>query len=109
MTINERIRHLRTTLQLSQAEFAKAIFISNGYAAELENANRKVTDRIAHLISLTFGVNENWLKHGEGNMLFTTPAEKLQRLTSLFNELPPKFQDYALIQIEQLLTTVKTN
>jgi len=107
MTINERIKQLRTTLQLSQAEFAKAIFISNGYIADLENANRKVNDRIIHLISLTFGVSEAWLKNGKGNMFFTTPSEKLQRLTSLFNDLPPKFQDYVMIQIEQLLAVIE--
>jgi len=107
MTINERIKHLRTSLQLSQAEFAKAIFISNGYIAELESANRKINDRIIHLISLTFGVSEAWLKSGTGNMFFTTPSEKLQRLTSLFNDLPPRFQDYVIIQIEQLLAVIE--
>jgi transcriptional regulator with XRE-family HTH domain len=107
MSINERIRHLRATLQMSQTEFAKTIFISNGYIAELEKANRNVNNRIIHLISLTFGVNEDWLKTGEGNMFFTTPSEKLQRLTSLFNELPPKFQDYVMIQIEQLLAAIE--
>ena len=107
MTINERIRHLRTTLQMSQEKFAKAIYISNGYAAELENNNRRVNDRIIHLISLTFGVNEVWLKHGTGNIFFTTPTEKLKRMTSLFNELPPKFQDYVMLQIEQLLATIE--
>ncbi|MCL2762993.1 MAG: helix-turn-helix domain-containing protein [Treponema sp.] len=107
MTINERIKHLRTTLQMSQTEFAKAIFISNGYIADLENANRKVNDRIMHLISLTFGASEIWLKHGTGNMFYTTPSEKLHRLTSLFNNLPPKFQDYVMIQIEQLLAVVE--
>jgi transcriptional regulator with XRE-family HTH domain len=107
MTVNERIRQLRTSLQMSQAEFAKAIFISNSYIAELEGASRKVNDRIIHLISLTFGVNEVWLKHGTGNMFFSTPTEKLQRLTSLFNDLPPKFQDYIMLQIEQLLAIIE--
>jgi transcriptional regulator with XRE-family HTH domain len=109
MTINERIKRLRTSLQMSQAEFAKAIFISNGYIAELESANRKVNDRITHLISLTFGASEVWLKYGTGNMFFTTPAEKLQRLTSLFNDLPPRFQDYMMTQIEQLLATIEND
>jgi hypothetical protein len=56
------------------------------------------------LISLTFGVNEKWLKTGEGDMFFSTPGEKLQRMVTLFNELPPRFQDYAMQQIEQLLS-----
>jgi len=103
MTISKRIRHVRQTLNMSQVEFAKAIHISNGYIAELECEHRKVNDRIIHLISLTFGVNEKWLKTGEGDMFFKTLGEKLQRMVTLFNELPPKFQDYVMQQIEQLL------
>jgi transcriptional regulator with XRE-family HTH domain len=103
MTISKRLRQLRQTLDMSQVEFAKAIYISNGYIAELECEHRKINDRIIHLISLTFGVNEKWLKNGEGEMFFQTPGEKLQRMVSLYNELPPKFQDYVLLQIEQLL------
>ena len=103
MTISKRIRHLRQTLDMSQIEFAKEIYISNGYIAELECEHRKVNDRIIHLISLNFGVNEKWLKTGEGEMFFNTPGEKLQRMVSLYNELPPKFQDYVMMQIEQLL------
>jgi len=103
MTISKRIRHIRQTLNMSQVEFAKAIHISNGYIAELECEHRKVNDRIVHLISLTFGVNEKWLKTGEGDMFFKAFGEKLQRMVSLFNELPPKFQDYVTQQIEQLL------
>ena len=103
MNINERIKHLRTTLKLSQVDFAKSIYLSDSYIAEMENGNRRINDRIIHLVSLTFGVNEAWLKNGEGNMFFTTPEEKLRRMTTLFNELPPRFQDYVLVQIEQLL------
>jgi transcriptional regulator with XRE-family HTH domain len=108
MTISKRIKHLRHTLNMSQVEFAKAIYISNGYIAELECEHRRVNDRIIHLISLTFGVNDKWLKTGEGEMFFNASGDKLQRMVSLFNELPPKFQDYTMKQIEELLNvTVK--
>jgi transcriptional regulator with XRE-family HTH domain len=107
MTISKRIRQLRKALNLSQVEFAKAIFISNGYIAELECEHRRVNDRIIHLISLTFGVSEKWLKNGEGAMFYKTPGEKLQRMVGLFNELPAKFQDYVMQQIEQLLNTTR--
>lgn len=103
MTTGKRIKHLRQALNMSQVEFAKTIYISNGYIAELECEHRRVNDRIIHLISLTFGVNEKWLRTGEGEMFFSAPEEKLQRMTSLFSELPPKFQDYVMQQIEQLL------
>jgi transcriptional regulator with XRE-family HTH domain len=103
MTISKRIKHIRQALNMSQVEFAKAIYISNGYIAELECDHRRVNDRIIHLISLTFGVNEKWLKTGEGDMFYRTPSEKLQRMMNLFNELPSEFQDYVMLQIEQLL------
>jgi len=108
MTIGKRIKQLRHALKMSQAEFAKAIYISNGYIAELECEHRRVNDRITHLISLTFGVSETWLKTGEGEMFFKTPSEKLHRLVGLFNELPIQFQDYAMQQIEQLLKVADT-
>jgi transcriptional regulator with XRE-family HTH domain len=107
MTISKRIRHLRQTLNMSQVEFAKAIYISNGYIAELECEHRRVNNRIIHLISLTFGVNEKWLKTGDGDMFFSTPGEKLQRMVTLFNELPPRFQDYVMQQLEQLLNVTE--
>ena len=103
MTISKRIKYLRQTMNMSQVEFAKSIYISNGYIAELECEHRRVNDRIVHLISLTFGVNEKWLKTGDGDMFYKTPGEKLQRMVGLFNDLPPKFQDYVMLQIEQLL------
>jgi transcriptional regulator with XRE-family HTH domain len=102
MTVNERIRQVRKALKLSQAQFAKAMFISNGYIAELECGHKNANDRIIHFISVTFGVSEAWLKTGEGAMLCQAPDEKLRRMTSLFNELPPKLQDYALAVIDQL-------
>jgi transcriptional regulator with XRE-family HTH domain len=107
MTANDRIRQARKTLKLSQAEFAKAIFISNGYIAELECSHKKANDRIIRLISLTFGISQNWLKTGKGDMFYKSPDEKLQRMISLFNELPPRFQDYVMVQVESLLAVTK--
>ncbi|MDR0501813.1 MAG: helix-turn-helix transcriptional regulator [Treponema sp.] len=103
MTINKRIRYLRQTLEMSQVEFAKAIYISNGYIAEIECEHRRVNDRIIRLVSVTFGVREKWIKTGEGDIFFNAPDEKLQRLTGLYSRLPPKFQDFIIQQIEQLL------
>jgi len=105
--VSERIKHLRKSLKMSQAEFAQALFLSNGYVADLEMGNKKANNRIIRLISLSFGVDETWLKSGIGNMFLKGQTDKLQRMTSLFNDLPPKFQDYVMIQIEQLLAVIE--
>jgi transcriptional regulator with XRE-family HTH domain len=107
MTVNKRIREARQALGMNQAEFAQAIFISNGYVAELECEHRKANDRIVHLISMTFGISEKWLKEGEGEMFYKTPPEKIQRMTRLFTALSPKFQDYAMQQLEHLVAVTK--
>jgi transcriptional regulator with XRE-family HTH domain len=103
MTVNERIRQLRRSLGLSQLDFSKAIYVSNGYTAEIENGHRIANDRIIRLICLTFGVSEQWLKTGEGEMFQTSPVERKERILSLFDKLEPRFQEYALTVLDQLL------
>ena len=103
MSINERIKQLRHTLNLSQAKFAKAISISNGYIAGIELGKRNVNDRIIKLICITFNANEQWLKTGEGDMFKKQPNQLSTLASSLFEELKPEYQEYILKQIDQLL------
>ena len=103
LTVNERIRQVRQALSMSQTDFSKAIRVSGGYTAEIENGHRTANDRIIRLICLTFGVNEAWLKTGDGEMFHKSPVEKRERILALFNELNPQFQDYALTVIDRLL------
>ncbi|MDR0377851.1 MAG: helix-turn-helix domain-containing protein [Spirochaetaceae bacterium] len=102
-SVNARIKAVRHVLKLSQIKFSKAIYISNGYLAELELGNRRVNERIIQLITTTFGVNKEWLKTGQGEMFVPISDEKCERITSLFKELNPEFQDYVLCQIDQLI------
>jgi transcriptional regulator with XRE-family HTH domain len=103
MTVNKRIRQARQALNMTQTDFSKAIYVSSGYTAEIENEHRVANDRIIHLICLTFGVNEQWLKTGNGEMFSTSPIERKERILSLFDELNPRFQEYALSVIDQLV------
>jgi transcriptional regulator with XRE-family HTH domain len=101
-TINQRIKQIRLSLQLSQAKFCKAIFLSNGHYAELELGNRKVNSRIIKLIATIYHVNERYLQTGEGDMFDTEPDQRLERMIALFQEFPPAYKDYILQQIELL-------
>jgi transcriptional regulator with XRE-family HTH domain len=103
MTINKRIRELRRTLKLSQREFAKAVYISNGYLADIELGNNEVKERLIHLILAAFPVNKRWLLTGEGSMFNPAGGQKLERMASLFSELYPEFQDFVLRQIDDLI------
>ncbi|MED1854796.1 helix-turn-helix transcriptional regulator [Brevibacillus borstelensis] len=103
MSINQRVKQVRQALDLSQAKFAKAISISNGYIAGIELENRKVNERIIKLISSTFNVSEEWLRDGTGDMFNDASSEKLKIAMSIFKKLKPEYQDYVLKQIDALL------
>jgi transcriptional regulator with XRE-family HTH domain len=103
MTVNERIKQIRQALNMTQTGFSKAVYVSNGYTAEIENGHRAANDRIIRLICLTFGVNETWLKTGKGEMFQASPVERRERILSLFDQLNPRFQEYALTVIDQLI------
>ena len=103
MTVNGRIKELRRTLKLSQRAFAKAVYVSHGYLAGIELGHNEVKDRLIHLISSAFSVSKHWLLTGEGRMFHGTPEEKLERMTGLFSELYPEFQDFVLRQIDELI------
>lgn len=103
ITINDRIKEVRLALGLSQAKFAKAISISNGYIAGIELGNRNVNDRLIKLISITFNVRETWLKSGDGTMFNEQPDQLLNLASTTFKELKPVYQEYILKQIDQLL------
>ena len=103
MSPNQRIKQVRQALNLSQAKFAKAISISNGYIAGIELENRNVNDRLIKLICITFNVRENWLRTGEGDMFEEQPNQLSELASSTFKELKPEYQEYILKQIDQLL------
>ena len=107
MEVNQRIKEARKALNISQKDFAKAMCLSNSYIADIENYHRKANDRIIKLASMIFGISENWLKNGKGEMFYKSPDEKITRLVNIFNELPADFQDFVLIHIERLLALKK--
>ena len=103
MTVNERIKEVRNTLKMSQRAFAKAVYVSNGYLADIELGHNEVKDRLIHLISTAFSVNKHWLLTGKGRMFNSTSEERLERMSALFNELYPEYQDFILRQIDELI------
>lgn len=103
MSINQRIKQIRQALGLSQAKFAKAISVSNGYVAGIELEKRNVNDRIIKLICIAYNVSESWLRSGEGDMFVDHHDPLVELASSTFKELRPEYQKYILNQIDQLL------
>lgn len=66
--MHERIKELRKCLGLTQAEFGEKIAMRQTGVAWLESGGRKITDRVITTICAVFGVDEKWLRTGEGEM-----------------------------------------
>jgi transcriptional regulator with XRE-family HTH domain len=66
--LHERIKELRKYLGLTQAEFGEKIAMRQTGVAWLESGDRKITDRVITTICAVFGVDEIWLRTGEGEM-----------------------------------------
>lgn len=66
--MHERIKELRKYLGLTQAEFGEKIAMRQTGVAWLESGDRKITDRVITTICAVFGVDEIWLRTGDGEM-----------------------------------------
>jgi len=102
-SVNQRIKELRGKLGLNQRDFSTLLSLSGGYISGIEVNLRKVNDRIIKLIISQFGVNEDWLRFGNGDIFTEKKANgKSARMISLFNDLPLHYQDVVLGTIELL-------
>jgi transcriptional regulator with XRE-family HTH domain len=103
MTVEERLKAVRHTLDLSQKVFAKGIFISTSHLACLETGRRRIKDTILDSISKAYNVNREWLKSGKGEMFDAEPPDsKLEELIDIYKRLNGYFQAYILDHIKRL-------
>ncbi|MFT8889446.1 MAG: helix-turn-helix transcriptional regulator [Ethanoligenens sp.] len=80
MTINERIKALRLDLNKKQYEFAEKLGIGQAALSAIEHGERNVTDQNIILICRQFGIREQWLRHGIGEMFVRADSTILSRL-----------------------------
>lgn len=98
----ERLKQIRASVDLNQADFAKSLGIGQSTLAMLEVGKREILDRHVKTICSIYNVNEDWLSTGKGEMFVQSETfsldEKAQKnnLTELeidimsgYMELPP--------------------
>jgi len=102
MNTLDRIRLIRKTLGLKQAEFARRIGLTQTSLSMIERENATLTDKNIKLICATFAVNEKWLKTGKGEMFGpVSPYEK--ELLEVFGKLTDNTQGFILEMAQNLL------
>jgi transcriptional regulator with XRE-family HTH domain len=87
MTIGERIKVLRKTLNLTQEQFANSLGVDQGHIAGIEKGSRNPSKPLFKLICMLHYVNDIWLTMGEGEM-FIDPEEIIEKAITRFGEQP---------------------
>lgn len=83
--MNERVKELRKALGLSGEKFGESLGVKSPAIYKLENGTTKLTDQMIKLICLTYNVNENWLRTGEGQMFIEYKDSFLADLKKEYN------------------------
>ena len=83
--MQDRIKQVRQSEGLTQAEFAEKIGLSRNYIAMIEIGQREPSDRTIKDICRIFGVNGIWLRTGVGEPF--TPLSRSEELAAIFERM----------------------
>lgn len=83
--MNTRIKELRTALHLTLEGFGDRIGVTRAAVSKWENGDRGIADSIVVSICREFGVSEQWLRTGEGEMFEQTRETVLDRLAAEYS------------------------
>ena len=94
MTLGERIKKVRRSLDLTQQEFADRIGMKRNSIAQVETG-RNTSEQTIFSICREFSVNEEWLRTGKGEMFRAAPSGALDALAATYHLTNG---EYALIE-----------
>ena len=72
--MNERIKEIRKSLNLSQDEFGRRLGVTRGAITNIELNKTEPKELFLELICKVFDVNEHWLRTGKGEMFKQLPS-----------------------------------
>ena len=83
--MNERIKNLRKAFDLSQSAFGERLGVKQNTVATWEAGTRTPSDALITSICREFGVDEVWLRHGEGEMF--RPRSRKDAISAYMGQL----------------------
>jgi len=89
--MNKRLKELRKTLRLTQTEFAANLEMAQNSYSKIELGDNSLTEKNIFLICLIYGVNETWLRTGEGEMFNPLAKPKNEDEKQLLERAYQKF------------------
>lgn len=94
--MNERIRELRKTLNLTMEKFGEKLGVKKNTVSQWENGINSITDQMFKSICREFSVNAEWLRTGEGDMLIIPEDDTAALVSDLLEEPDDEFYQAVL-------------
>ena len=93
--MNKRISLVRKEKKYTQDDFAEKLGLTKNFISLIETGKREPSDRTINDICREFGVNEEWLRTGEGEMFLPMDREKelANLIADLFTSEPDSFKN----------------
>lgn len=92
--MKDRLKELRKALNLTQQKFADKLGVKQNTIAQYEMGRNDPSDAVIISICREFGVSENWLRNGEGEMFIpmTLDEEIASFIGGIQADIEPTFQ-----------------
>lgn len=102
--MNERLKKLRRSLDLTQQEFADKIGSKRNTIAKYETGTNAPSTAVISLICREFNVNEEWLRDGQGDMFKSLDRQdQIAQLTAdLFKGEKDSFKERLILALAGL-------
>lgn len=90
--MDQRIKMIRKSQNLTQAEFGERIGIKGNTVTGYETGLRVPSDAIIISICREFNINEGWLRTGDGEMF--RPTRRNDEITAFFGDILSSDPDF---------------
>lgn len=102
--MNERLKELRKSLNLTQQAFADRIGIARGNIGAYEVGKNAPSDAVISLICKEFNVNEEWMRYGTGDMFaHLNRQQKIAQFSAdLFSSEEESFKSRLIMALAEL-------
>ena len=89
MSLGERLKDVRLNLRMTQQDFADRISIKRSTLANYEQGRNEPIDSVISLICREYGVSEEWLREGTGEMYVPQAQTVVDELAEKYHLSPP--------------------
>lgn len=105
MNFSEKLKLIRKSNNMTQADFANSIGISRGNLANIELGNVVPTPMFINCVSLMYHVDKDWLTDDSNNDLsaLNNSTNMIPLILSEYEQLDDKYKKFVENQIMQLL------